>query len=744
MQPAPPDPPHMGSSSPLTPLVSSCASSASPRPSSPSGGPHQPDGDEELKGDNEGVEAPNDTSPNTLDASLTPAAPATAPSDSAPTSGFEQQQREQDELQLDYDYDYEGDDGGYGGIYEGMVLEVEDGEEKGEEVERAARGRSEEEGEGGGKDGGQTPPRASLDEAANQPPSTSMESLGVLDLTSPTTASFDESDPNSPLLGKSRSASNAPDKTREGASSASTGPEAVIVGGILPGDFSASPPRYNEQKPPTLRTTNNGRLTPRSGSYHGPTLQFYGYPRATPPPASHTLYRYVCDVPSRELGNLLIGRHGRQQKAIKAETNLADLSILYHNDIFHPSSAVLIGTESTIRAALAVIRRICYTDDWSRLFPSDRAVLDTQGEGWVTFDPRKLERQLGYWTKPRFSDVPPPVPPPAAPLGAYVPLSASIPSFADQPPRPTDRSPPTRRNPVPSGSTAPARSDNLFPSSTSTSYRPQSRGSNDRSPNTSRLPPPSLPPPPNAMSGTNANATALGPKKREYGGGGAGRAMGESREEKRDERAADRQRQEEERTSERRERRRSPSPFYDGGRRSRRDEKDMPRRGGSRSPPRVRAVAEERRRRPSVADERRAKKEKAEGELLPFEFDIPPVAASHFLPTSPTILFLEQLSGCSFALSTSGSSGGAKLAISGAKDEEKLARALRDVERTVSSVRLVAYLESPAAISLLNLAGAVRSPVHLVHFYCPDRAYLSASDALGGTSRRRAEAWTPA
>ncbi|GAA6037615.1 hypothetical protein JCM8097_006144 [Rhodosporidiobolus ruineniae] len=738
-----PDLPLSDTSSPLTSLASSRASSASPRASSPSHGPHQPDGDEEPKHHDEGMEAPADTSTSPIDASPTPGIPYKSASDSAPTSGFEQQQREQDELQLDF-----GSPSGFGeyaGAYVGMdgaAAEGMDGQRRDEgegETELDLESEEREEGELGAE-GSVVDTSKSPTDVVQERTTEPLVPLGVFDLTSPTASSAAPSANSHPSVAAtgsaSRSASADPAQPplepprpsfgeygewRDGLLHAGPWPEAVKQEeemGEWKGEWAGGRAPANET---TLAARPRTRHDP-------PPIDRFAQRRSTPPPPSHALYVYTTSLGAHELGYVLIGRAGSTQKRIKDATGLADLSIIFHEDAQQTAAARFVGTATSIRRALELVDLVIYQEKWSGLGAEVKDYLrEKRGFALPPADADAaragLERQDGFWINYRYADgsmwrdsrlptAGPPIhlagppratsheprfapiggqapyqqhgqhtgffgpgPPPPGAIGGSRPLADTFsrpapPPYTSSgpPPFPEQRHlGPPRYGPPPPPPAHPPRPCTANSSRSSGSFRPPLLGANG----------------------------AFGEAERDHGwaGRGGGRSRGGTTESRgsyepqrsrgrdgrdtRDERGRDDGKSRSERGGGRG---RSRSRSYDRDRDRDRDRgREKPgRRKRSRS--RTRSRSPRRRR---TGQERSSRREEDEqSDLSPFTFEIPSAAAVHFLPTSPSFLFIEQTSGCDIQLSSGGGKG-VNLCITGATSAERLRSVLADVEKAV-------------------------------------------------------------
>ncbi|GAA5864116.1 hypothetical protein JCM8547_005140 [Rhodosporidiobolus lusitaniae] len=133
--------------------------------------------------------------------------------------------------------------------------------------------------------------------------------------------------------------------------------------------------------------------------------------RNTPAPLSHAVYRYAIRLASSQIGQVLIGAGGAQQRRIKNETTLADLTVIFpeYPPSFggRPLTATyveLFGTAGAIRRALLLIEHIIYEeqrDSWDVVAVAH----ELADRSWVRYDPSKLEKESGLWLRDTVSEM---------------------------------------------------------------------------------------------------------------------------------------------------------------------------------------------------------------------------------------------------------------------------------------------------------------------------------------------------
>ncbi|GAA5847342.1 hypothetical protein JCM9279_000246 [Rhodotorula babjevae] len=142
-------------------------------------------------------------------------------------------------------------------------------------------------------------------------------------------------------------------------------------------------------------------LTPRSDyAVSNFDLGRFAFPRHTPPPLSHAVYRYTLSLPLPLFGPRIIGVRGQTIDQIKRETNVCEVLVLFRQDRF--AKVVLVGTRTAIEDAVKYIDGLIAMH--TKLGPAEHRWLQENGMGWCRFDERKLEPLDGYWVHDVFAE----------------------------------------------------------------------------------------------------------------------------------------------------------------------------------------------------------------------------------------------------------------------------------------------------------------------------------------------------
>jgi hypothetical protein len=165
---------------------------------------------------------------------------------------------------------------------------------------------------------------------------------------------------------------------------------------------SFQPPASNTYGPPE---PSERCLTPRSVAVPPFKLSRHAVRSDTRPPPSRTLFSYNLFIFSYSVAIAFVGIQGQSKRQIVYESGLADFHVLFfekdREDGKKSAQAVMLGTEGSIRRALAVLERII-GEKWHTLFWWEKNRL--RDRSWLRFDETNAEEQEGWTAKDHHSD----------------------------------------------------------------------------------------------------------------------------------------------------------------------------------------------------------------------------------------------------------------------------------------------------------------------------------------------------